>query len=228
MLIVTGGATDNILVSVADVKDAMDITDAGHDETLLRFIRRASRRIETYVGRPLLDQVYRATLPSYGGRVLQLPCHPIRSVLRIFDGTDTGTGTELSSTDYTVDYETGHLHRDSWWPWTYVALTEVAPFPAPNQEYPRWLVEFSAGYIPPMGKDTGSTGDGTTTTGTTIPFDIQDAAISLTRSMWLSRARESGIKSKHVGELSITYGTPTNASMPDEVAAMLAPYRSII
>lgn len=227
LLTVCSSATGDMLVSLADLKDALDITDAAHDETLTRFLRRTSARIETYVGRPLLDQVYQTTLPSYGGPILQLPRHPVRSVFRVFDGTDTGAGSvELKSTEYTVDYERGQLHRTSGWPWTYTAYAETAPFPAPNEEWPRWLVEFSAGYIPAGGKDSGSTQDGTTATGTTVPMDIQEAAINLTRSTWYARTRESGIRSKSVGELSISYAAQTG-SMPDDVLAILTPYRSV-
>jgi hypothetical protein len=225
-LTVKSTATGDTLVSLADLKDALDITDAQHDESLTRFVRRASSRIETYIGRPLFDQVYLAALPSYGGPILQLPRHPVRSVLRVFDGTDTGTATELTSTDYTVDHARGQLVRNAGWPWTYTAYTDVAPFPEPNQEYPRWLVEFSAGYVPSAGKNACSTGDGTTTTGTTVPFDLQDATISLTRSLWYARTREAGVTSKSVGELSVSYAQQTGL-VPDDVAAMLAPYRSI-
>lgn len=227
LLTVCSTATGEMLVSVADVKEALAITDAQHDEALTRFVRRASSRIETYIGRPLFDQVYSVVLPSYGGPILQLPRHPVRSVLRIFDGTDTGASSvELTSTEYMIDYERGQLSRVGGWPWTYTAYTDVAPFPEPNEEYPRWLVEFSAGYVPAGGKDSGSTQDGTTATGTTVPMDLQEAAISLTRSTWFARTRESGITSKRVGELSITYGSPTG-SIPNEVAAIVAPYRSV-
>lgn len=227
LLTVCSSATGDLLVALADVKDALAITDAQHDETLTRFIRRSSSRIETYIGRPLFDQVYQVALPSYGGPILQLPHHPVRSVLRVFDGTDTGTGSkELSSTEYVVNLDRGQLWRSEGWSWTYTAQAEVAPFPIPNAEYPRWLVEFSAGYVPANGKDSGSTQDGTTTTGTTVPLDIQEAAISLTRSTWYARTRESGIRSKSVGELSISYAAQTG-SMPDDVLAILAPYRSI-
>lgn len=225
MLTVVTTATSDMLVSLADAKEAMDITDAGYDEKLTRTIRRASARIETYVGRPLLVQKYQAALPSYGGPILQLPLHPVRNVFRVFDGTDTGTGTELSSTEYTLDKSRGQLVRNAGWPWTYTSYSEVAPFPEPGKEYARWLVEFSAGYIPANG--TSTTWDGTNTTGTTVPLDIQEAAISLTRSTWYSRTRESNITSKSVGELSISYGKQSGA-LPDEVMSILNPYRSIL
>jgi uncharacterized phiE125 gp8 family phage protein len=226
LLTVCSSATGDLLVSVADLKEAMDLTDAQHDETLTRFIRRSSSRIETYVGRTLFDQVYQVALPSYGGPILQLPRYPIRSVLRVFDGTDTGVGTELAATDYRVDYERGQLIRNSHWAWSYQTYADVAAFPEPGHEYPRWLVEFSAGYIPAAGKDASATQDGTTTTGSTVPGDLQDAAISLTRSLWYARTREAGITSKSVGELSVHYGAQTGA-IPDEVAALLQPYRSL-
>ena len=218
-------ATSDLLVALADLKEALGITDAGQDEPLTRFMRRATGRIETYVGRPLLSQVYTAALPSYGGPILQLPTHPVRAVLRVFDGTDTGTAIAVTSTEYVVDKPRGQLVRNVGWPWTYQSYAEVAPFPEPGQEYTRWLVDFSAGYIPANGKE--STVDGTTTTGTTVPPDLQEAAISLTRSMWFSRTRESGITSKHVGELSISYGAQ-RGPIPDEVASMLDPYRSVL
>lgn len=227
LLTVCSSATGDLLVALADVKDALAITDAQHDETLTRFIRRASSRIETHVGRPLFDQVYQAALPSYGGQILQLPHHPVRSVLRVFDGTDTGAGSrELSSTEYVVDRDRGQLWRSEGWAWTYAAQAEAAPFPIPNAEYPRWLVDFSAGYIPALGKHASATQDGTTTTGTTVPMDLQEAAISLTRSTWYARTRESGIRSKSVGDLSVTYAAQTG-SMPDDVLAIIEPYRSV-
>jgi len=227
LLTVCSSATDGMLVSLADVKDAMGIVDDGDDYTLTRFIQRSSARIESYCNRPLLSQTYQAALPGYGSKRLQLPCYPVRQVLRVFDGTDTGTGTELSATEYRVDYERGQIYQDTPFPWTVTSYAEAAPFPVPNEEEPRWMVEFSAGYIPANGKDTGSTGDGTTATGTTIPADLQEAAISLTRSMWLSRNREPGVASKSVGELSITY-TKQTGSLPDDVMAVLTPYRSVM
>ena len=71
MIQVCSSSTGDKLVSLADLKEAIDITDAAYDETLTRFIRRASSRIESYVGRPLFAQTYQVTLPSYGGHTLQ-------------------------------------------------------------------------------------------------------------------------------------------------------------
>lgn len=226
VLTVCGTATGDMLVGLADLKDAIGVTDSQFDESLTRFIRRSSARIAAYCDRPLLAQTYQAALPSYGGPVLQLPHYPVRAVLRVFDGTDTGTATELSSTEYRVNYAKGQLYRDEGFPWTFSSFPEVAPFPEPGREYTNWLVEFSAGYIPANGKNACSTSDGTTSTACDVPMDLQDAAITLTRSMWYGRNREAGVSSKSVGELSISYASQSGA-VPEEVASLLQPYRSL-
>lgn len=221
---ILASATDDKLADLADVKDALDITDGGKDMILDRMIRRASRRIESFCGRSLLLQTYRAVLPGYGRMHLRLPAYPVRAILKVFDGTDTGSAAELRSTEYRLDREAGILHRDEGFPWTYQAVPDVITWPEAGQERPNWLVEFSAGYIPIKGKD--STADGTTSTGMTLEPDIQEACIGLVRSLWHNRGRAENIKSKSVGDLSISYGAQAG-ELPDEVQAILTPYRSI-
>lgn len=220
-------ATGVMLASLADVKDALDITDDRYDETLTRFIKRASGRIETHVGRTLAVQTYQSVLPAYGRKRLTLPAYPVRAVLRVFEGTDTGTENELTSTDYHLNKEAGFIERDEGWAWTLQAKPDVITFPEPSQEYGKYLVEFGAGYILPAGKDSGSTDDGTTSTGQTLPQDIEDACIGLVRSMWHSRKRETDLVSKKVGDIALTWQAQTG-ELPDSVMAMLAPYRSVI
>lgn len=220
-------ATGVMLASLADVKDAIGITDNQYDETLTRFITRASRRIETHVGRSLAVQRYQTVLPAYGRKRLMLSAYPVRAILRMFDGTDTGEATAYTATDYHLNTEVGSIERDEGWSWTLQTKPDVIPFPEPGQEYGQYLVEFSAGYILPAGKDSGSTWDGTTSTGPTIPSDIEDACIQLVKSQWHSRKREDGLVSKTVGDLSLTWESQ-KGELPDSVMAMLAPYRSVL
>lgn len=220
-------ATGVMLTSLANVKDALDITDNKYDDTLTRFITRASNRIESYVGRSLAVQRYQTFLPAYGRKRLMLSHYPVRAVLRMFDGTDTGESTEYASTEYHVNAEIGSIERDEGWSWTLQTKSDVIPFPEPGQEHPQYLVEFSAGYILPLGKDSGSTWDGTTSTGPTLPGDIEDACIQLVRSQWHARKREEGLVSKKVGDISLTWESQTG-ELPNSVLAMLAPYRSVL
>lgn len=219
-------ATGDMLATVADVKDALDLTDNAADKTLERFIGRASRRIARYLGRDLSLQKYQAVMPAYGGVNLLLPKYPVRSISRVFDGTDTGTATELSSTEYRLDADRGLLNRDEGWEWTYQTGRTISSEPLPGEEYKNWLVEFSAGYILPAGKDSGSTWDGTTATGPTLDADVQDACIEMVRNMWLSKDREPGVISEKVGDLSITYG-PGESGIPESIKDILAPLRSL-
>ena len=220
-------ATSDKLTTVADVKDAMDITDNAADQTLERFIGRASRRIQRYIGRDLGVQRYQAIMESYGGINLQLPAYPVRAVLRLFDGTDTGTATSISSTEYRLDAKLGQLNKDEGWPWTWQQHQDIALLePEPGREYKRYLVEFSAGYILPSGRDSGSTWDGTTATGPTLDADIQDACIELTRSLYLSRDRQPGVQSERVGDLSISY-SGTVDDLPASVLDIIKPLRSL-
>lgn len=221
-------ATSDKLTTVADVKDAMDLTDNAADQTLDRFIGRASRRIQRYIGRELGVQQYQAVMESYGGINLQLPAYPVRAILRIFDGTDTGTATAISSTEYRLDAKLGLLNRDIYgWPWSWTQRQDIVLYePEPGREYKRYLVEFSAGYILPGGKDSGSTWDGTTATGPTLDADIQDACIELTRSLYLSRDRQPGVQSERVGDLSITYTTGAD-DLPASVLEIIKPLRSL-
>jgi hypothetical protein len=220
-------ATDDKLTTVADVKDALDLTDNAADNTLERFIGRASRRIQRFLGRELGVQRYQAVMPAYGGVRLQLPAYPVREILRFYDGTDTGSAAEILSTEYRLDRERGQLNRDEGWPWTWQqgpSITELEP--EPGKEYPHYLVEFSAGYLLLGGKDSGSTWDGTTSTGVTLPADYQDACIEMARSMYLSRDRQVGVQSERVGDLSITYSADAG-DMPKSVLEILAPLRSL-
>lgn len=226
-LTVCSSATGDMLASLEDIKDALGITDSINNESLKRIARRCSRRIESHLGRTLGVQVYAAVLPAYGRMRLRLPAYPVRHVFRVFDGTDTGTALELTSTEYTLDAEAGFIERPEGFAWTYQTKPGVISFPEPGQEYGNYLVEFSAGYIPPSGKDSGSTQDGTTSTGPTLEQDIQDACISLVRNQWSARSTPSNVTSKRVGEISVTYQLDAK-ELPDDVLAMLQPYRSVI
>lgn len=230
-------ATDEALTTREDVKEILELTDSVHDEFLTRAIGRVSRRISTYLQRPLALAKYQAVLPAYGGVNLQLPVYPVRDVLRVFDGTDTGTATALSATEYRLDAARGWLNRDAGWPWTrQVEDRSASPVDVvvPDGEYKNYLVEFTAGYVLAPGLSTGSalwsTAGGSTATGQTLPEDIEEAALELTRMAYLQRKRDPGVVSERLGNVAVTYetGGPSGAvGIPATVAAWLTPYRSV-
>lgn len=225
-------ATDERLAKIEDVKEALSITDSVYDQFLERQILRASRRITSYIGRPLLLQTYQAILPSFGSVNLMLPAYPIVSVDRVVDGTDTGpgTGVELTATEYRVDSANGCLNRDMGWRWTrQIQRGTLNDLPMPDGEYHNWVVEFSAGYIGPYG--TSSTNHSNVSTGPTLPEDIQDACIELVKSAYHTRSRSDDVRSESVGDVSISYGgtgVSGGRALPDSVKAFLEPYRSLV
>jgi hypothetical protein len=227
-------ATDDKLTTLENVKEALAITDSLTDQFLDRQILRASRRIQSYLGRPLLLQTYQAVLPSYGGVNLLLPFCPVVAVDRVIDGTDTGTGgdgIELAATEYRVDHAGGFLNRDYGWRWTrQIQHGSIGDVPQVDGEYHNWLVEFSAGYIGPNG--TSSTGHYNTSTGPTLPADIEDACIELVKSAYHARSRSDDIASESVGDVSVSYRGPSMGSgsraLPQTVKEYLEPYRSMV
>lgn len=66
----------------------------------------------------------------------------------------------------------------------------------------------------------------------TLPRDVERAAIELAKSTFLSRERDPNIKSKKVGDLSITYGNGAGIDggfgFPPRIAAALTRWRRII
>jgi hypothetical protein len=232
MQTVLTSATSEALVNVQDVKEALGLTD-NVDETLLtRFIDRASARIASYCGRAFTVQRYEAILPGHGCQVLQLPSYPVRTIFSVHETTDTGV-TALSATEYRLDTQTGQLQRTEGWPWTGVRRVDLTMDPEVDSEVPTFRVEYSAGFS--LGKDSGSTWDGTTSTGRTLPLDLEEAAIGLVRRAWLARERDPSVVSEKVGDLSLTYQQPSSSvsgmaqrsGFPADIADLLDPYRSL-
>lgn len=229
MITILSSSTSERLVHVADVKDALNITDNKDDVTLGKFTDRASGRIARYCQRTFGVERVEAIVSGPGGTILQLPHRNIRTVFSVHDGTDTGTAA-LSSTDYRVDKERGQLYRERGWPWTYQQSTGVTFSPEIGQDYLQWRIEYSHGFVLPGGKC--STWDGTTATGASIPPELEDATIMLVRRSWLGRDRDQSIQSERVGELSVSYRDQSQESLkggvPSDVADMLTPFRSVI
>ena len=214
------------------------VDSTGQLDYLGTLVRRASAWAERYLGRgPLLLQVYSETLAGAGDNALTLSRRPVMSVLRLFDATSTGTATEFCSTDYRVeDAEAGFLGRDAGFAWTaQFAHAEtcfslgLARSPLPGRLERPWLCEYAAGWVPIGGVTTSSPvystagPNGTTTTGRTLPEDIEQAVVLKAAEWWNGRG---GVESERVGDLGVTYRAPSaDALGPAE--SLLEPYRSL-
>ena len=209
--------SNGALTTTATLRSALGTTATSEDVLQQALVVAASRWAEGYLGYPALAQVYSESLAGYGGRSLMLARTPVRAVLRLFDSTTTCQATELLSTDgdYRVeDREAGLLSRDEGFEWSLRARTSAGVFNMgivdyyqPGMEERPWLVEYVAGWTLD-GIDTGSalysTVAGSTSTGRTLPEDLEWGVVLKAKELYLAN---DGVQSKSVGDLSITYKT---------------------
>lgn len=189
-------------------------------------ITRASQWAETFVGYPLTVQIYGETVPGYGGRTLRLSRTPIRGLARVFNSTSTSSATDYSTQVRIEDADAGLLSLDAGFPWTPMVEQHLAEHPVAGQESRPWFVTYEAGYCL---DGIVSTEGGTTSTGRTLPADIEQAVIGKGTGY---REGTDNVVSKRVGDLSITYASGSEAgNIPGGAGAaeiLLAPYRRVV
>ena len=224
---VSASTTENRphLTTLQRVAAALGITTSTADGTLdglyvHDLISRASEWAETYIGYPLVAQVYSETVRGSGGRHLMLGRTPIRYVLRVFDSSSTCEAAELKSTEYRVeDADAGLLSRDIGFLWSNVQETFLVPAALPNMDRKPWLVEYAAGYLL---TGTATSGDiystVSTSTGRDLPYDVEQAVIQRIVEGYDGSV---GVTSKRVGDLAITY----SESAGSEAERLLMPWR---
>lgn len=217
--------TDADLTTTSQVKTMLGTTLTSDDAHLSTLIRRASRWAEAYVGYPLSAQSYLETLPSHGTRRLTLARTPVRAVTGLFRGTDSADYTQVDSSDFAVNAEAGFLERAAGWEWTAPVEGDLVLHPLVGQEIPDWRAEYAAGYTY-AGIDTGSslysTVKGTTSTGRTLPEDIEAAVVAKTIGWYQG---DENVVARSVGDLRIQYGTFGGGEAADPARALLGPYR---
>lgn len=214
------------------VRDDRGTTSTADEASLTAAIQRAGAWAEGYVGYPLMAAKYRETVASYGGRSLLLRRTPVRAVSALYLGTDTGDSAtiQITSTEFGVEAESGKLTRPDGWAWMVPVEQDLEIRPVPGQEFRPWLVDYVAGWTLD-GISTGSalwsTEQGSTSTGRTLPYDVEAAVIERVVQKVTGTL---GVSEKAVGDLRIKYGTGGSGSglSGDPAAAYLAPYRRTI
>lgn len=228
--------TGTVMMELFKATTTANVDSTQQIQYLSTLIRRASAWAERYVGRPLLLQVYSETLPAAGDNLLVLGRRPVVAMLRLFDSTATCSATEFCSTDYRIeDADAGFLGRDIGFEWTAQELYGAGRFALgltsailPGREERPWYAEYVAGYVPIGGVATSSDNwstagpNGTTTTGRTLPDDIEQAVIFKVREWWEGL---SGVESERVGDLAVSYSRSCETLGPAE--SLLDPYRSL-
>lgn len=187
-------------------------------------ILRASKWVESKLGYPTPVQIYSEACPAYGTRQLMLSRTPVLRVLRLFDSTSTGQANSYTSSQFRVeDAEAGFitLVSESPFRWTALEGPSISGYVVPGSELKPWYVEYVAGWTPPAGS-TATCSNYSTSTGPTMPADIEQAVFYKAREMYQG---DQNVAIKRVGDLSINYAVSVVTGQPfDPALQFLQPY----
>lgn len=214
------------LCSTADVAADLGVASSA---TVERVVSAVSRVIANHCGRVF----ERATVTEYprspGRPRLLLSRPPIVSITSI-----TEFGSELDAADYEVECsdaakDQGLLLRlnRSWRPVVRTGglITDIPDTYAGRSDDLGITAVYTGGFITP-----GQVAlDVVTYPATTLPEDIQEAAIQAAVQLYRQRGSDPNVASESLGDWSVTYaGTNTaigrGGALPEKVQAMLAPY----
>lgn len=213
LLTVVTAAEQTALTTVQAFKDEMGITTADEDVWIEAQINRMSAAICSYIDVPAATNgtrtLGRETLSErfrYSECKIVLARVPVSSIVSVTDFS----AEIVDPAEYELDGATGFLWR----------LTTGTP----NNRI-SWTTEntivYQAGYLLP-GQD-----------GRDLPYDIEDAALSMMKSARASRTRDPLVKSLEVYDVeSVSYwvgstGSNSSGGLPPDIAAKLDPYRQI-
>jgi len=199
-LTVTTAAASQALTLLSTVKRALDIDSDVEtwDSFLIESIARASEAIGAYCSRVFGRETVVETIWLRDSReVINLRRFPDAVIASI-----TEDGTALAEADYLLDAAAGRLRRlSSGSPTCWSAC--------------QWIViTYEAGFEL-LG---------------TLPYPIEDACVRLVKSAYAARGRDPMLKADEVfglGRQEFWVGSTSGADLPDDVVALIAPYRVI-
>lgn len=226
-------STDLQLTTTSAVKAALGTTSTDDDALLDRLISEASRWAEGEVGYPLVARRYLELTAGMGSRRMLLSATPIRAMVNgPFSATDTGSATELATSEFRLNREAGIVDRDQGFAWD--APYMARPFglgitrsPWGGQENTPWRHDYVAGYTyAGIASDSAlySTRAGTTSTGRTLPYDIEGAVIEKVIGLYEG---SDGVAEKAVGDLRVRYGSYGDSVITDAPTKTLMRYRRV-
>lgn len=210
--------TDKLaLCLLADVKDDLGITDAGSDTKLERRILAASSAMLRYLGRSLRREVNRVEqVPGFGTAFLLMALSPIESIASI-----TFDGTAVDATAY-EKRDGGMIYAPDGWRNTASYAQTISPEPEflPGTERRAYEVTYTGGYYFP---------NDTTKAGAELPFELAEAAVNFTVSLWRAKGRDEAIQAESVGDASVQFagGGSGRDFIPPGVRSVLDSYRRV-
>lgn len=213
-------STDRQLTTTGYLKELLlgaTATSTERDGLFSRHIGRASAWAEGFIGQPLTVQTYRETLAGYGRRRLMLSHTPVRAVIAVYRGTDTEDATAIATSEFIVeDRGAGLLARNNGFQWSAAMqfsgggliggdAIPLDPAPLAGQEYRPFLVDYVAGWTYDgisTDSDNWSTVKGTTSTGRTLPEDVEHGVLLKAQSLVLNN---QDVHEERLGDLEVRY-----------------------
>lgn len=210
---VISASTESQLTTLERVRRELSIasTAVDDDKHLHDLINEASDYITHYCDRTFARATVEETLGSIGGTRLMLSRTPVTSVAYVeYDGSS------VASSEYEIeDADAGFLRREDGWEYTGKWRTWIEGFP--TGEYRNDLkVRYTAGYNMP-----GST-------GRTLPYDLENACVSLIASWYLSQGENPTVQTERTGDASQTkFQSLDREGAPASVVRVLERYKRI-
>lgn len=235
-LSVCASSTDLDLTTTGQLKKLLNTTSTAQDAFLSTLIRSASKWTENYIGYPLTAQSYSESVAGFSRLQLMLKRTPLRAVDRILDATDSGTASQIFTSEYAVDDEDASvLTRPVGWDWNPVfaghlfdSATPLQLTPMSGQELKTYLVDYRAGYTyggMSTSSNNYSTEKGSTSTGRTLPDDIELAVLFRAQAFYVGGDETA---SESLDGISVNYrslGTDQNGHLITRAQDLLAPYQ---
>lgn len=218
-------STESEFAHISDLLILLGTTasSSGHSRALKDATDWAERHVTGAMGGSIRRSVVRETLAGAGSQQLMVARTPLWKVQRLFDDTSTCEATEYCSTSFRIeDADAGFITRtgNEWFTWDTVTDWNLTQYPRPNAVRRRWLVEYEAGW---QLTETSSTSNDwlTTTTGRTLPHDVERAVLLKAAEFYQGSA--SGMESMRVGPLAVNY----SSEALDPAVTLLAQYRRL-
>lgn len=213
------------LASLADLKAELGIADAvvTNDALLLRKLRVASARVESYCQRSFSRATTTEKLRTPGSRFLVLDRGPLIAIGQIVDSN----GAVVDAGSYAIDDAKARKVRMNAGEWENTGL-RVADFSEatryPGTEASEYAVTYDAGYI------TGWQVDPRTSTNVALgsgppaffpgleksmPADLEEAVIKVAVQGWRSRGRDASVVAESLSRGAQSFGTGNLATLDD-------------
>lgn len=223
--------SSNALCTLADLKTELGITVTTFDTTLERMIESSTAAIEKYCGRPQgfhWETARVDNVKGFGTVILHVPKTPLLSIASIVFDPDDANDT-VAATEYRIDNaQQGRIYRENGWLWTVAFGEAILTHPLPGTEESLFRVTYAGGFK--TANQVGTNPPGLGVTGPrTLPYDLEDACITLAALRYRWAARDPAVNSERLLSWGASYNSDRGAGsiVPRDVAGVLDGYARV-